>query len=432
MQIHVVGPNDTVTSIARQYNISVFDLISQNNLNPRDPLTEGQALIILTPELTYRIKEGDTLESISEKYQIPIMELLRNNPSLINNRTLSPGTTLVLSYTRAKGICVHGNAFPYINPNYLRSSLPYLNYLSIVNYLATDTGEIISPYDDNYLREMAEEYGVIPLMFLSAISVDDTSHAQTEYNLLLNLEYQNILIDNILSLLKERNFSGLNLSYRYINATTLPLYQAFLENLSRRLREAGYLLFVNIRPALVNVNGTVEFEQLDYSFINDVVDYCIFNQYTWLIENTPPGPVLSVPDIDIFLAYVTQYIEPCKILLGVPTIGHDWALPYQEGLSERTYLSISSALELARLEETSIKFDENSQTPYIEYFVSNDGYTVSHIAWFVDARTIVALLELVEKYNLCCIDIWNTSTYNPALWSVVSSNYIIEQFPVNR
>lgn len=427
MQIHVVEPGDTIESIARKYQISAQDLIIQNNLDPKNQLAIGEALVILFPELTYRVREGDTLESISLNYNIPLLELLRNNPNLLIRPTISLGDVLILRYSQKREICVHGNTFGFINTDFLRSALPYLTYLSIINYTATGTGEIKVTYDDDDIISVAKEYNVIPLMYISTFEIDGSANTESEYSLMLSPLHQSNLVDNIITMLKEKGLLGVNIAAHYVRFDTLPYYEGFLLELSERVREEGFLLFLNLRPEITTIDGETVFEHLNYSFVNELVDYCIFNQYTWPRFETAPGPLLSVYDLNIFLEYATQYIDPCKIMIGIPTVGYSWSLPYSEGSSQRNSISINNALGLEREFKTGIKFDEPSQTPYIEYEMPRNNDTQNYIAWFVDARTITAIFDLVEKYNLCCIDIWNTSTYNPALWSLINSEYKIEK-----
>lgn len=85
------------------------DIIDPNNL------TLGEALLIIRPTQTYIVQEGDSLESIADDYGIDLMELLRNNPNIANNR-LSIGEELVISYEvqRIGTLRMNGIAFPYV------------------------------------------------------------------------------------------------------------------------------------------------------------------------------------------------------------------------------------------------------------------------------------------------------------------------------
>ena len=92
---YIVQKGDTLYSIANKYNVSVNNLKQTNNLTT-DTLTIGQVLQIpnqiipIEPIETeiYIVKKGDSLWSISRKYNITVNELIElNNLTTINLQT---------------------------------------------------------------------------------------------------------------------------------------------------------------------------------------------------------------------------------------------------------------------------------------------------------------------------------------------------------
>jgi Predicted glycosyl hydrolase len=90
-------------------------------------------------------------------------------------------------------------------------------------------------------------------------------------------------------------------------------------------------------------------------------------------------------------------------------------------------LTLDHAIDLARNVGATIKFDDISQTPYFTYETTINGFFAAHIVWFIDARSINALLELVIKYQLHGVGIWNITIYNSPLWLVINSQFDIEK-----
>jgi spore germination protein len=60
MKIHTVQPNDTIYTIADDYNIPLTRLLKDNNLPQNYTLTVVQSLIVTDPKITYIVQEGDT------------------------------------------------------------------------------------------------------------------------------------------------------------------------------------------------------------------------------------------------------------------------------------------------------------------------------------------------------------------------------------
>lgn len=82
MNIHVVQPRETLSSIAEMYGVSVEKLLQDNELNNPSHLVSGQTIVIVYPEQIHIVQEGDTLQSIAEQYGISILQLLRNNQAI--------------------------------------------------------------------------------------------------------------------------------------------------------------------------------------------------------------------------------------------------------------------------------------------------------------------------------------------------------------
>jgi spore germination protein len=251
MIIHVVEPGDTLQMIAEYYGTSVPILIQDNALSEPDNLVVGQCIVIVYPALTYTVVEGDTLIAIANSHNVTLMQLLQNNPFLNEQDYLNIGDRIVISFDRIGTIATHGNALPYINQATLRKTLPYLTYISVVNYTATDTGEIVSYYDDMEIIQTAKEYNVIPLMFLTTLTLQGEANIRTAYEILLNEEIQNRLIENVIRILREKGFYGLNLSFEHVSEANLPFIESAASRIANRLREEGFLAFATINPKLM-------------------------------------------------------------------------------------------------------------------------------------------------------------------------------------
>jgi len=427
MEIHVVQQGETLQMIADSYGITEDMLIRDNGLENTYNLVIGQALVIAVPEVVYTVKEGDSLVSIADSFNVTIMQLLMNNPFLSDREYIYPGEVLIISYNRKGDITIHGNTNPNIDRNILRKTLPYLTYLSIVNYTATNEGEIISYYDDSQIIEITKAYGVIPLLLLTTLTIVGKANITIEYELLLNINFQTEYIQNLLRIIKEKGYKGVNISFQYINVTNIIYYNSFFTLITERLNSEGFLVFVTIDPNLSNTGENVNFERVDYSLLDQLSQNIIFMNYQWATNVNPPAPISSIQNLDVFLNYVNAFIPPDKIIIGIPTIGYDWELPFLPGLSNVNVLSYDGAINLADIYGAIIEFDETSQTPFYRYSRDN----VQHIVWFIDARSVNALLDLVVKYSLQGAGIWNITIYNPQLWLVINSQFNILKFQLD-
>ncbi len=109
-KVHIVEAGETLGSIARLYRIYISQLIAWNKLKDAD-VTPGQKLIIFSASASnssaesqvkvtqrYKVKKGETLASVAEKYGMSVERLSELN-RLGRKRTLAVGTRLKVEKT---------------------------------------------------------------------------------------------------------------------------------------------------------------------------------------------------------------------------------------------------------------------------------------------------------------------------------------------
>ena len=89
METYIVKEGDNIATIAKKYNISIVDLINQNNLENVYYLEPGLELIIPEEKAPlgfthYTVKKGDNLYEIAKRYNISVKDLSELNGLEIN------------------------------------------------------------------------------------------------------------------------------------------------------------------------------------------------------------------------------------------------------------------------------------------------------------------------------------------------------------
>ncbi|WMJ86871.1 LysM peptidoglycan-binding domain-containing protein [Anaerocolumna sp. MB42-C2] len=425
MDIYVVQDGDTITSIANQFGVTETRLILDNGIsNPYD-LVFGQTIVITYPQKTYLVQEGDTLSEIAFNNGISIMQLYRNNPYLWDREFIYPGEVLIINYNTNATVTTNAYAFPFIDKNIAKKSLPYLTYLSILNYKTLKQGEIESFYDDSDLIAIAKYFGVAPLMLVTSVTFRGERNPELVNDILLNPDYQDRHAQNMLKIMKEKGYYGVNITITYLNKDNQELYIEYLKRITSHLNKEGFPVFVTIDPNFMTEENELLFEKVNYSNYNELVDLTYVMRFFWGTQFGPPMPVSSISDISIYVNYMKQMIAPQNINIGFPLLGYDWEIPYIEGFTKGNAITLDTAVELARITKSTILFDKISETPYYEYNIGKN--TAQHIVWFVDARTIYAIVQLVIENELQGTGLWNIMTYYPQLWLIINSNFTIKK-----
>jgi len=102
-----VRNGDSFWQIARSHDVSVGELARWNGMAPGDPLRAGQSLVIWSKNATpgqrevirkirYRVRSGDSLARISQKFKVRISDLKRWNAAEVKEKYLQPGQMLTL------------------------------------------------------------------------------------------------------------------------------------------------------------------------------------------------------------------------------------------------------------------------------------------------------------------------------------------------
>ncbi|BCJ93954.1 germination protein [Anaerocolumna cellulosilytica] len=430
MIIHVVKPGETLTFIADYYGVSQSKLIQDNDIINPNELVVGQTIVIAYPEQTYTVEEGDTLEGIASRFNVTILQLLRNNPSISDRTFLEIGETLVISYKTGREITTNGFAYAFIEKSTLIKTLPYLTFLSLFNYTVNKDAELIPYFDESEIIQLAKAYDVVPLMSLTTLTTAGVPDLTAANQILLSDSLQEHLADNTLKVIQSFGYSGVNITFSFLSELNQELYHSLLSKLYNRLKKEGYLVFSTINPNIRTLGDRVDFSQVDYGALSKYADTLGFSNFVWGTNYGPPTPVSSNYNQQVFLNYITPMVPGHKIEIGTPVIGYDWELSYISSIvSNATSLTINAAIQLASNFNIPIDFDETSQTPFFLYNQLNYyGLPARHIVWFIDARTINSILDLIMEYGLQGKAIWNVMIFYAQMWLIINSQYKIVKF----
>lgn len=423
LTIYVVKSGDSIFSIARAYGVTPDSIISANQLVNPSQLVVGQALVIPTGERAYTVKSGDTVYSIARANNISVNAILQANPSIGSNARIFPGQVLTISTTEKLGtIEVNGYIFPSSNEQIVREALPSLTYLSIFSYQATEDGNLTA-IDDAKWIQLARQNSVAPIMVITNIRATGGFSSDIAHELLNNADVQKALIDNVVSIMQQKNYYGLNIDFEYIYPYDRQSYNAFLRTITARMNELGYIVLTAVAPKLSGDQTGLLYEAHDYPVHGEIVNKVILMTYEWGYLSGPPQAVAPLNQVRRVVEYAVSVIPPDKILLGIPNYGYDWTLPYVRGTRAQTF-SNTEAVNRAFRNRAEIRYDPMAKSPYYNYY---DADKKQHIVWFEDARSIRDKLQLVNEFKLAGVSYWTISRSFPQNLLVLNSMFNIEK-----
>ncbi|BCJ92549.1 germination protein [Anaerocolumna cellulosilytica] len=428
MNIHIVQFGDTIYTIADRYGVSPERIIVENDIMHPDNLTMGEALIIIRPNQTYIVQEGDSLESIAITQGVDVMELLRNNPN-VSNRELYIGEEVVLSYidSRTVSIKTNGFAYPFIDRATLLKTLPYLTYLTIYSYQIAPDGTLID-MDDSEIVQIAKEYGVAPIMFITAPHEGDNVDMDVAHILITNIEIQNKFYSDILTILRDKGYYGINIDTPYIQPEDRQPYVDFIANITECLNGEGYPVTVSIAPSTFEVSTGIIYNGVDYTGLSQAANDILYRlTYAFRYPQILPISTLPFDAVMQTVAKAMELIPPNKCMLDISVIGYLWEFPYFAAIIYVNFLNYNAAIELANNTSSIIQFNEPSRSSYFQYTENKHEY----MAWFKDSRVIYPMLEYMRGYGLQGISIWNIMSFITSIWLMIQTQYEIEKIELS-
>nr|WP_275940495.1 LysM peptidoglycan-binding domain-containing protein [Herbinix luporum] len=421
--IHVVQPGETLNTIAEQYGVTPERLIIDNELPNPENLVVGQSMIVRIPTEVYTVQPGDTLASIASSYDITTKDLLRNNPWAAVE--LNPGQTLVITFeeeSKLSNALINGYAYPFIDRNTFRKTLPFLTYQSLFTYGFTPEGDLV-PLDDSELIGIGYQEGVRPIMMLAPVNAEMNFDSQIAHDMFVNEAGQSRLIDNIVATMQEKGYVGLDIDFEFILPEDRQLFINFISNVKNRLEPLGLLTFVALAPKTSGEMTGLLYEAHDYPVIGAIADIVLLMTYEWGYLYGPPMATAPLNNVRQVLEYGVSVIPREKILMGIPNYAYDWALPFVQGESMAEAITNQEAIARAARYGVTIEFDEAAQAPFYYY---TDEQGVQHVVWFDDARSMNAKLGLIPEFQIRGAGVWQIMNFFPALWMVVNELFNIE------
>ncbi|WP_432401302.1 glycosyl hydrolase family 18 protein [Wukongibacter sp. M2B1] len=424
MIIHVVRPGESLFSIGQLYGVAPFKIAEDNELADPGRLVVGQTLVILEGDRQHKIVPGESLYSIARQYGVTVEAILEANPDITSPTEIYPGQVITIPPRTKKlgSIEVNGYAFPNIDMEVLKKTLPYLTYLSIFSYEVNADGTINSIEDDDLIKA-ARDAGVAPIMVITNLETGGGFSSDIARSILRNDEIQETLINNVINNLNQKNYAGLDIDFEYIYPEDKEYYNNFLRKITSRLKPMGYTVTTAVAPKITADQPGVVYQGHDYPVHGALVDHVIIMTYEWGYTYGPPLAVAPINKIEEVINYAITEIPSKKIYMGIPNYGYDWTLPYTQGTAAKTVTN-TGAVDLAANVNAAIQYDQKSQAPFY-YYYDNNGK--QHVVWFEDARSIDAKLRLANRKNLGGVSYWTINKFFPQNWLVLESLFDIKK-----
>lgn len=371
------------------------------------------------------VKSGDSVDSIADEVKVDVGQIIYDN-QLVYPYELAIGQALLINNgeSYASGyISVSGYAYPFISGWVLRQTLPYLSELPVFSYGFTNEGELIPPVygKDEWVIAHAIEYDVSPILTLTPLGPDGRFSNQLISSVVNNEEYTANLINNLLYIMGEKSYQGVDIDFEYVLASDRDAFTAFVGKVADAMRDNGYHTSVALAPKTSAGQPGLLYEGKDYRALGEVADHVLLMTYEWGYTYGPPMAVAPLNQVRRVVEYALTEIPEYKIDLGIPNYAYDWPLPFVRDVTAAKTIGNVEAVRIAVDNNATIQFDDIAMSPYFNYV--RDG--IEHEVWFEDVRSLKAKFDLINEYSLRGCGYWTIMQWFRANWELLSGEFFI-------
>ncbi|WP_080843596.1 glycoside hydrolase family 18 protein [Cytobacillus gottheilii] len=422
MQIHVVRPGQSLSSIAGAFGTTPEDLIEANEITNPNNLVVGQTLVIPIVGSFYWVQPGDSLYSISQRFGLSYQELAGVN-GLSVNQPLQVGFRLYIpqqpkaaaefnAYVEPRGTSVA----PALEEA-AREAAPYLTYLAPFNFQALRDGSLREPLLNDFPAIAAANNNV--LMMVISNQENDQFNDELGRILLNDMEVQNRFLNNIVATARKYGFRDIHFDFEYLRPADREAYNQFLRRAKQRFQAEGWLLSTALAPKTSADQQGAWYEAHDYRAHGEIADFVVIMTYEWGYSGGPAMAVSPIGPVRDVLEYAISEMPSTKILMGQNLYGYDWTLPFVQGSVARA-VSPQQAIQIAAENNVAIQYDTRAQAPFFRY---RDNEGRDHEVWFEDGRSIQAKFDLVKELNLRGVSYWKLGLSFPQNWLLIYDNF---------
>lgn len=415
MIIHTVMPSDTIYSLSKQYGIPETRIITDNFLDPTQKLVAGQTLIICRPSKTCSVRGGDTLSSIAKENNISVLSILQNNPQVRTDK-LTPSQTLNLSYdrTNARSIIVAaytGDA----SLQQIEKYLPYISALIVQNAARIDDGTVSMLQNVTPIVAMAKKYRALPLLSLDCTNERGKWNGDCIAKLLDSPVATENFIQSAVKTVKSNGFGGMEVSAAGLDTANGYRFVDMLLALQGVCSDNELICTSPLFP----IGGLDANEEN----IADIASLVPLWNYIW-DDNTTAAPAAPLDKLQETLNnndIILRYKE--KMLLGIPTFGVDYT-EMGNGYS-KNITNAADGISLTQKHHIAAEYNESTHTPFIRF---HDSARQNHIVHYEDARSISEKLDFMDRMGLGGVNIMSLEYDSPVLWQILNQRYSIQKY----
>jgi spore germination protein len=233
--------------------------------------------------------------------------------------------------------------------------------------------------------------------------------AERVHNVVSDPDRRRQHIDDIVALVLENDFDGIDIDYESLDAQDRDDFSLFVEELAAALHGENKLLSIAVHPKTSDEGSWEGPAAQDWARLGAAVDEFKIMTYDYHWSTSDAGPIAPVGWANQVIDYAATVVPPQKTYLGVHFYGYDWLGKNAKSL---TWMQVQA---LIRRYDAQVQRDESNEA----WFSYESGGV--NTVYFADAQSVEAKLAGVfaRHPDLAGIAIWRLGSEDPDNWRVI-------------
>ena len=359
-------------------------------------------------KLDHTVADGETLQSIARKYNVPQELLITANRIDINK--VREGDSLIIPVLRLIAFCSCGSSGDF--------EIPYERILPSVTAIAPRWFQLNA--DGNIQGELNEK--MVSLASVTGVDLWPVISAEDLTDVLPDSKaYSRVIrnFSNLAALAARKRMKGLIFSINSLHEKDIYMFQSFFRKTTTIAKKRGLLsgIEMSLYNKVIPCNRKNRRSRLrDLRGITSIMHMIFLKAYKDPSEFQSPGPIISGSCIKTILNNLTRTVDFWKLVIVVPGFGVEFSVNADLPPARKKYGEI---IEITGVSNPVISQVDGGESKAFKYRSSR----MSHIVYFEDAESIKSHAELALKYKLAGIAIADLEETDPKVWSRVRVSF---------
>ncbi len=211
---------------------------------------------------------------------------------------------------------------------------------------------------------------------------------------------------------QQNHLDGLNLDIEQIPLNDRKAFSQFVMSLSKSIIPNHITLSIDIQPEPLDRSSTLIPFNRQLSKYSDYIVFMGYDQH-WSTDSSP-GPVTSLNWLEGNVKHLIETgVSPQKLIIGLPSYTRIWEVDQSGNTITSMALANQYVSKLLKQTNRPETWDPKQATYDVTYNKNGKRYKV----WLTNDRSLQIYFDLVEKYRMAGVGIWNLDMMSSKEWN---------------